>query len=81
MSPQIEYFILHGVDANFASTTNVQPKVYDILGREIAILVNKEQKPGFYEVKWNASNQSSGVYFYKLTMGNYTATKKMILIK
>ncbi len=56
-------------------------KVYDILGREVATLVNEEKPAGTYEVTWNASNQPSGVYFYQLKAGNFTATKKLILLK
>jgi len=59
---------------------SVQLKVYDILGREVATLVNKKQKTGYYEVGWNATNQPSGVYFYQLTAGNYSEVKKMILL-
>jgi parallel beta-helix repeat protein len=55
--------------------------VYDILGREVATLVNKKQRPGNYEVEWNADNFSSGVYYYKLTTSNFTDTKKMILLR
>jgi photosystem II stability/assembly factor-like uncharacterized protein len=55
--------------------------VYDLLGREVATLVNEELKPGTYEVKWNASNFPSGVYFYKLNSGNFVETNKMILLK
>ena len=62
-------------------TENVKLIVYDILGREIAVLVNKEQKPGNYEVKWAAGNQSSGVYFYRIITGNYVETKKMVLLR
>ena len=63
-------------------------KVFNILGKEIATLVNEEQKPGYYDVKWDASNQPSGVYFYRITIhsdritsGNYVETKKMILLR
>ena len=56
-------------------------KVYDILGREVAILVNKEKSPGIYEVQWDASAMPSGVYFYRLQMGNHIKTKMMTLIK
>ncbi len=55
--------------------------VYDILGKEVATLVNEHLNAGTYEVDWNASTNPSGVYYYKLTTGNYTETKKMILIK
>lgn len=56
-------------------------KVYDILGKEIATLVNEIQKPGTYEVPFSAENLNSGVYFYKIQSGNYSETKRMILIK
>ncbi len=59
--------------------------VYDILGREVSTLVNEELKPGTYEVDWNAEGGAadcpSGVYFYKLTSGKFSETKKMILMK
>ncbi|HEY5122662.1 MAG TPA: T9SS type A sorting domain-containing protein [Ignavibacteria bacterium] len=55
--------------------------IYDLLGKEIEILVNEKQSPGTYEVTFNASEYPSGVYFYRLTTENYSETKKMILIK
>jgi hypothetical protein len=55
--------------------------VYDIQGREIQNLVNRELYPGTYEVDWNASNHPSGVYFYKLTAGDFSETRKAVLIK
>ncbi len=55
--------------------------IYDILGREVANLVNEELNPGTYEVEWDASNYSSGIYFYTLTAGDYKETRKMVLIK
>lgn len=62
-------------------TSNVQLKVYDILGNEIATLVNEIKQPGFYNVKFNAEKLPSGVYIYKLQAGKYLAIKKMMLIK
>ncbi len=56
-------------------------KVYDILGKEIAILVNEEKPAGLYEVNWNANNLASGVYLYQIKSGNYFETKKMILLR
>jgi len=56
-------------------------KVYDVLGREVATLVNKNQKPGIYQVVFNALNLPSGIYFYKLKAGNISRVKKMILLK
>ena len=59
----------------------VSLKVYDILGREVATLVNEEKPAGTYEVSWEAKNLASGVYFYKISAGDYTAVKKMILLR
>jgi photosystem II stability/assembly factor-like uncharacterized protein len=56
--------------------------IYDILGREIATLVNEQLSPGVYEVEWNGTNYSSGIYFYQISINNeQLATKKMVLIK
>jgi photosystem II stability/assembly factor-like uncharacterized protein len=67
---------------------SVQLTVYDILGNEITTLVNEYLSPGTYEAEWNASNFASGIYYYRLTArqvgsstGDYSETKKMILIK
>ncbi len=56
-------------------------KVYDILGNEISTLVNKKQGAGRYKVNFNASNLTSGVYFYTLKVCNFLLTKKMILLR
>ncbi len=56
-------------------------KVYDILGCEVATLVNKQQQPGNYEVNFNATGFSSGIYLYRITVGNFSATKKLLLLK
>jgi len=55
--------------------------IYDLLGREIEVIVNENLKAGSYSFKWNASNYPSGLYFYKLTTNDFTETKKMILLK
>jgi hypothetical protein len=55
--------------------------VYDILGREVAVLLNREYKPGKYEVTFDGTNYSAGVYFYKLTADGYSETRKMVLVK
>jgi len=55
--------------------------VYDILGREVATLVNEYLKPGTYEYEWDGNNLASGVYFYKLIAGDYQQCKKMVLVK
>ncbi len=59
----------------------VSLKVYDILGREVATLVNEEKPAGSYNVSFDASSLSSGVYFYRLNSGSFISTKKMILLK
>ncbi|MGE5795508.1 MAG: T9SS type A sorting domain-containing protein [Ignavibacteria bacterium] len=56
-------------------------KVYDILGNEVTTLVNQKKSPGKYNVKFNASGLSSGIYFYQLKMGSFMQTKKMILMR
>ena len=56
-------------------------KIYDILGNEIATLVDEYKSAGSYEIEWDASNRSSGVYFYQLKTNTFIETKKMILLK
>ncbi len=72
-STQIKYSI--------AKSGLVSIKVYDILGRQVANLINHYQNEGAYTVNFNASNLSSGVYIYKIESGSFTATKKMMLLK
>ena len=92
-STTIKYTIPAVVTRNVSSLRNVILKVYDVLGREVATLVNKQQLPGNYEVTFNALSPSingrgipSGIYFYRLSVnsaaaGNYQITKKMTLLK
>lgn len=61
--------------------SHVTLKVYDVLGNVIATLVNEEKPAGSYEVEFNASQLSSGIYFYKLTAGVFIQTKKMVLLR
>jgi len=56
-------------------------KIYDILGREVATLVNEEKMPGNYTVNFNGTNLSSGVYFYKMETRSFIQTKKLLLLK
>jgi len=63
------------------NTLSVQLKVYDVLGKEVATLINEEKPAGEYEVIFDASGLSSGIYFYRLTAGTYTSAKKLILAK
>ena len=62
-------------------TSNVTLKVYDVLGNEVATLVNEEKQPGVYEVEVDASNLTSGIYFYQLKAGSLIQTKKMVLMR
>lgn len=56
-------------------------KIYNLLGQEVTTLVNEELKPGNYEVTWDASDQPSGVYFYRLIAGGYSGTRNMVLVR
>jgi hypothetical protein len=64
-----------------AEYRNVSLIVYDVLGNEIALLLNKELEPGFHQVEFNAYNLPAGVYFYELNAGEFSVTKKMLLLK
>ena len=56
-------------------------KIYDVMGREVGTYVNEKLNIGIYETTFDGSDLSSGVYYYKLQAGNFTDTKKMMLIK
>ncbi|MBA4313460.1 MAG: hypothetical protein C0417_12625 [Chlorobiaceae bacterium] len=56
-------------------------KIYDLLGREIATLVNEVMQPGEHSAKWDASNNPSGVYYYRLTTKDFTSVRKMVLLR
>ena len=70
---KISYSIPHTITATL--------KVYDVLGREITTLVNGEKSAGNYEVDFDASKLASGIYIYQLRAGNFTSSKKMLLLK
>ena len=59
----------------------VSLKIYDILGREVSVLLNEEKSPGTYQILFNAKGLASGIYFYRLTTSGFHQTKKMILLK
>jgi len=56
-------------------------KVFDVLGNEVATLVDEYRNAGSYEINFNANSLSSGIYFYKLTIGSFVDSKKMILLR
>ncbi|MBK6507356.1 MAG: T9SS type A sorting domain-containing protein [Ignavibacteria bacterium] len=66
---------------NIKSDGLVTLKVYDVLGKEVVSLVNELKQSGRYEVEFNGSNLGSGIYYYRLQAGEYSETKKMLLLK
>ncbi|HPS65557.1 MAG TPA: T9SS type A sorting domain-containing protein, partial [Ignavibacteria bacterium] len=59
----------------------VSLKIFDMLGRELSTIVNEIRKAGYYTVEFNASNLASGVYFYRISAGEFSSVKKMIVLK
>jgi hypothetical protein len=56
-------------------------RVFDVSGRDVAALIEQELQPGRHQVQFNASGLSSGVYFYRLSTGSFSQTKKMIILQ
>ncbi|PJA97032.1 MAG: hypothetical protein CO129_03370, partial [Ignavibacteriales bacterium CG_4_9_14_3_um_filter_34_10] len=77
-STTIKYSIPNNMKSEMS---NVKIVVFDILGNVVATLVNENKAAGNYEVKFDGSNLSSGVYFYKLQSGSFVQTKKFLLMK
>lgn len=69
------------INYSVPSASFVRLKVYDILGNEVTILVNEEKPAGEYQLEFDASELTGGVYFYQLTSNSFVDTKKMILLK
>ena len=69
------------IEYSIPSESFVELKVYDVLGREVASLVNEQQPAGVYRADFKADNLPSGIYFYKLQSKNFVETKKMLLLK
>jgi len=69
------------IEYSLPTNEYVSLKVYDIIGREVATLINKQQSAGNHDVHFNASNLTSGVYFYKIEAGSFASVKKMLLLK
>jgi hypothetical protein len=61
--------------------SQVSVKVYNVLGQEIATLVQERLAPGHYSTRFNGARLASGVYFYRLTAGSFVETKRMLLLK
>ena len=69
------------IDFQLPNANYVNLKIYNVLGEEIATLVNEVRQPGSYEVRWDASGVPSGVYYYRLTISTSSEVKKMVLIR
>ena len=69
------------ISYQIAKTGFVTLKVFNVLGREVAALVNEFQNVGSYNVKFDGKNLNSGIYFYQLNTGSFNETKKFILMK
>ncbi|MEK9135939.1 MAG: PQQ-dependent sugar dehydrogenase [Bacteroidota bacterium] len=70
-----------GVEGRVGVGSHATLKVYDLLGREVATLVNEVKQPGTYTVRFDASNLASGVYFYRLSTTNFVLTRKLVLLR
>lgn len=69
------------ISCSIPTQGNVVLKIYDVLGREVATLVNEKKQAGEYTVEWHADGLPSGVYFYRLVAGDFVRTRKMILMR
>ncbi len=69
------------IEFKVSNTAPVTIKVYDLIGREVAVLVNEVKQPGIYRVTFDGENLASGVYFYKMIAGDFSSVKKMNLLK
>lgn len=78
---KIKFDITSGFPSGAHGNDKVVLKVFDITGKEVATLVNESLKPGTYEVTFDGTQYTSGVYFYRLSTSDFTETKKMLMIK
>ena len=69
------------ISYSLPNNTFVTLKVFDVLGNEVATLVNEEKSAGNFEVEFNASGLSSGIYFYRIQTESFVDTKKLIMLK
>jgi hypothetical protein len=74
-------YTVGGIRGQGLGVRDVSLIVYDVLGREVAILVNEPKAPGIYEVRFDGSGLSSGVYIYRLTAANFIESRKMVILK
>ena len=69
------------IDFGIKNKGNVNIKILNAIGEEVTTIINEEKEAGYYQIEFDASSLSSGVYFYRITAGNYNAVKKMLLMK
>jgi hypothetical protein len=69
------------IEFSIPKTDNVTIKIYNVLGQEIKTLINGKMDAGTYKAEWQANNNSSGIYFYQMKAGDFSSTKKLILLK
>jgi hypothetical protein len=80
-STTIRYSVPTVIASEAKQSQLITLKVYDVLGNEVATLVNDEQQAGSHSVNFNSAGLASGIYFYKLQAGNFITTKKMVIMK
>ena len=69
------------INYQLPKSEQVRLVIYDILGKEVNVLVNEKQNTGYYQVEWDGTNYAFGIYFYKIYAGEFSSVKKMILLK
>lgn len=79
-------YLKTNIKYSIPKTCKVELKLYDVTGRQVTVLVDQNQKPGYYKVNWHIRNVSekqlaNGIYFYRLKAGDFVSTKKMVIVR
>jgi hypothetical protein len=69
------------IEYSVPNVSKVRVEVFNVLGQVVKVLVDGQQEPGNYTVRWDGTEVASGVYFYRMSADNFTATKRMVLMK
>ena len=69
------------IEYQLPKLSQVDLSIYNLFGQKVAILVNKKQTAGIYQIEWDAKDFSSGVYYYYINAGSFSKTKKLVLLK
>jgi hypothetical protein len=72
--------LIHTIAFQIAESGHTTLKIYDLLGSEVATLVDQKMNPGTYRVTWDAGGRASGVYFYRLQVGRFADMRKLVLL-